>query len=123
MAESQGMKKKQAVALDEVAKIINRILDEAARTRGGFTPEVVKGFYDEGKEARVARESKGILEKTPSKQITKIVARKNEEGPRQVRPAEEAGRESLKAAGELAGMLESAAGKSRKLNLGEWVAG
>jgi hypothetical protein len=112
--------KKKTTELDQIAQIINGILDAAAKSRRGFTPEVIAQFYDEGQAARQNQ----IANATPTKQISRIVARKNE--PKEKMRADinvKVGPRAIEDSVNLAEMLELAAVRGKKLNLKEWIAG
>jgi hypothetical protein len=123
MTVAPEMKKK--TSFDQVTQIINRILDEAAKSREGFTPEVINQFYKEGQAARQNDEQKTkIARATPTKQIGTIVARKSE--PKEdVRKADitiKVGEKAIDASVDLAERLELAT-RGKKLDLRDWVTG
>jgi hypothetical protein len=117
MAEQQGMKKKPV--LDEITQIINKILVDAAKTRGGLTPKLVQEFYEEGQKAQNER---GFREAKPSKQISSIVAHKNEERVTTKVRANNVDQKALVSAVDLAERLQLAA-QGRKLSIREWMEG
>ena len=105
---------KKKTEIDQLAEIINGILDAAAKSRAGFTPDGIKQFYTEGQEARQKQ-----MTATPTKQIGTIIARKNEPMKSDIKVAEGAIEYSVS----LAEMLELAAVRGDKLNLKKWIAG
>ena len=125
MTVAPEMKKK--TSFDQVTQIINRILDEAAKSREGFTPEVINQFYKEGQAARQNDEQKTkIARATPTKQIGTIVARKSE--PKDNEPklktdiTIKVGEKAIDASVDLAERLELAT-RGKKLDLRDWVTG
>ncbi len=122
MAGTQGMKKKE-----DIASIINSILDQAAKTRRGFTPDVVQEFYDEGRRAREQRPAEQrreelIRESTPSRQLGNIVARRREETEQRTLLSPHMSQRAVEAAVDLGERIELAA-QGRRLSLREWVTG
>lgn len=107
--------KKKPTELDQITQIINGILDAAARSRQGFTPEVIAQFYNEGQAARMTA--------TPTKQIGNMVARKNEPKERlKTNIAIKVGDKAIEASVDLAERFELAA-RGKPLKLKEWIAG
>ncbi len=70
----QGMKRKE-----DITELINAILDQALRTRQGFTPDVVREFEREGNQNRQERARQQVRESTPVRQLGPVVARRSEE--------------------------------------------
>ncbi|MFH0885209.1 MAG: hypothetical protein V1861_05870 [Candidatus Micrarchaeota archaeon] len=127
MASSQGMKKKE-----DIASIINSILDEASRTRRGFTPEVVREFEDEGRRASQSREGRrveqprareeSVREMTPSRQLGTVVAHRAEDRERKASISPVMTQRAIESAVDLGERLELASA-GRRLNLRDWVSG
>jgi rRNA maturation endonuclease Nob1 len=125
MASSQGMKKKE-----NLAQVINSILDEAARTRRGFTPEVVREFEDEGRRASIRREERHaepqpreehVREMTPSRQLGSMVARRAEDTERKASISPVMTQRAIECAVDLGERLELASLGRR--SRGEWATG
>ncbi|MFN7991746.1 MAG: hypothetical protein U0R44_06345 [Candidatus Micrarchaeia archaeon] len=114
-SSQQGMRKKE-----DIAEMINQILEQATKTRGGFTPEVVNQFYDEGQRARDERQRQQVREATPVRQPAQVVARRREESERRSEISPQMRRQGIEAAVDLGERLELAAA-GRKLNLRDWV--
>jgi hypothetical protein len=110
MVGQQGMKKK-----DEIAEMLNKILEQATRTREGFTPEVVQSFEQEGRRMKQMREA------TPSKQLGGVVASKREES-RKNEISPHMKQKGIEAAVDLGERLELAA-SGRKLSMKDWTTG
>jgi hypothetical protein len=126
MAGSQGMKKKE-----DIASIINSILDEASRTRKGFTPEVVREFESEGRRASQVREERRaeprareehVREMTPSRQLGAVVAHRAEDTERKASLNPVMTQRAIESAVDLGERLELAS-QGRRLNLRDWVSG
>lgn len=128
MAGSQGMKKKE-----DITSIINTILDEASRTRKGFTPEVVREFESEGRRASEARQERRaepqvrpreehVREMTPSRQLGSVVAHRAEDTERKASISPIMTQRAIESAVDLGERLELAS-QGRRLNLREWVTG
>ncbi len=125
MAGTQGMRRKE-----DFASLITGILDEAARTRRGFTPQVVAEFYDEGMRASQARASRQeerpqqreerLREATPSRQLGNIVARRAEEAEQRAQINPVMTKRAIESAVDLGERLELAA-SGRRLALREWM--
>jgi len=117
MATSPELKKKTGT--EQVAEIINSILEEASRSRGGFTPQTIQGFYKEGLEGREAREQKELSSLKPSRQLGNMVATRKDEKPQ---ITVKVGEKAIEASVDLAERLELAAA-GKKLDLKAWVNG
>jgi hypothetical protein len=113
MVGQQGMKRKE-----EITDILNRILEQATRTREGFTPQVVERFYDEGARNREERLRQQMREATPVRQSA--VTRRSEEQRAEISPHMR--QRGIEAAVDLGERLELAA-SGRKISLREWVTG
>jgi rRNA maturation endonuclease Nob1 len=125
MAGSQGMKKKE-----DIASIINSILDEATRTRKGFTPEVVREFESEGRRASQGREERRaeprareehVREMTPSRQLGSVVAHRAEDTERKASISPVMTQRAIECSVDLGERLELAA--SGRRTRGEWASG
>jgi hypothetical protein len=112
MVVAPGMKKK--TEMDQVAQIINTILEEAMRSRDGFTPKNIENYQKIGEEARQFREA------TPTRQVGAIVARKNEARPERTINV---GNREMEASVDLATDLEIAATTGKKFSPEKWVKG
>jgi len=127
MAGSQGMKKKE-----DIASIINSILDEATRTRKGFTPEVVREFETEGRRASQNREERRaeqprardehVREMTPSRQLGAVVAHRAEDTERKTSISPVMTQRAIESAVDLGERLELAS-QGRRLSIRDWVTG
>ncbi|MEW6722317.1 MAG: hypothetical protein AB1324_03580 [Candidatus Micrarchaeota archaeon] len=53
---------------ENITQIINQILEQATRTRQGFTPDVLRQFEDEAQRAREERQRNQVREATPVRQ-------------------------------------------------------
>ncbi len=125
MAGSQGMRKKE-----NLAQIINSILDEAARTRRGFTPDVVREFEDAGRQASARRveqraearpREEHVREITPSRQLGSMVARKAEDAERKALISPVMTQRAIECAVDLGERLELAS--MGRPSRGEWATG
>jgi len=111
---------------EDLASIITNILDEATRTRRGFTPQVVAEFYDEGMRASRAREAspqqreERMRDVTPSRQLGNIVARRAEEAEQRAQLNPVMTQRAIESAVDLGERLELAA-QGRRLTLREWI--
>ena len=115
MNQQSGMNRKE-----DITELINAILELAVRTRGGFTPDVLREFEREGSHAREERQRQQMREATPVKQLGPVVARRSETvNRREMSP--DMTREAISASVDLAERLEllSMGRKSR----GEWATG
>lgn len=112
MAATPEMKKKKGA--EEIADIINSILEQASKSRRGFTPETMAEFYKEG---QAAREEK--LTVKPSRQLNVVVSKKEEKPQVTVK----VGQKAIEASIDLAERLELAAAAGKKLDLKAWVSG
>jgi len=110
MSAAPELKKKTEI--DQLAEIINGILDAAAKSRKGFTPEGVAQFYQEGQSAR------NQMGATPTKQVRAMVARKSEPIMADARKKAVSG--ELETSINLAEKFELAA-RGKKLNAREWT--
>ncbi|MCI0503916.1 hypothetical protein L0Y65_04355 [Candidatus Micrarchaeota archaeon] len=139
MAGSQGMRKKE-----DITTIINSILEEASRSRKGFTPEVVREFEAEGRKAAEARAGGGrqaapqrrdvqqqaaprqreesMHEVTPSRQLNIVVRRAEETEQQRASLSPVMTQRAIESAVGLGERLELAA-QGRALNLRSWVTG
>jgi predicted dithiol-disulfide oxidoreductase (DUF899 family) len=116
MVGTQGMKKK-----DEIAQIISSILDQAARTRKGFTPDVVNEFFDEGMRSAQRREEVRRTEaEVPHRQLGAMVASRRDEGRAMISPVMT--QRAIESAVDLGERLELAS-QGRRLSLRDWVSG
>ncbi len=115
MTTQTGMKRKE-----DITELINAILEQAVRTRGGFTPDVLREFEREGSQAREERQRQQMREATPVKQLGPVVARRNEERSR-TELSPEMKRQAIEAAVDLGERLELAAAGRR--SRGEWASG
>lgn len=122
MTSSQGMRKKE-----DLAAVISSLLDQAARTRRGFTPEVLQEFYDEGLRAQQReqpeRRGERIREATPSRQLGRVVARRTEEPEQRTSISPHMTQRAIESAVDLGERLELAALRGRRLSLRSWVTG
>ncbi len=114
--QTSGMKRRE-----DLSEMINKMLDQATKTRGGFTPQVVNQFYDEGMRSREERQRQQMREATPVRALP-VVARRSEENERRSEISPEMKRHGIEAAVSLGERLELAA-SGRRLNLREWVTG
>jgi len=128
MAGSQGMKKKE-----DIASIINSILDEASRSRKGFTPEAVREFEVEGRRAADQRREPRVQpaprqhdetmrEVTPSRQLNMVVRRAEETEQQRAAISPVMTQRAIESAVDLGERLELAS-EGRRLNLRDWVSG
>ena len=111
MTTQTGMKRKE-----DIAELINAILEQAVRTRGGFTPDVVREFEREGSQAREERQRQQMREATPVKQLGPVVARRNVS---RTELSPEMKRQAIEAAVDLGERLELAVAGRR--SRGEWA--
>jgi hypothetical protein len=121
-----SMKKKE-----DIAGLISNILEQAARTRKGFTPDVVDEFYEEGlrasqrREEPVARrpdEDRAMREVTPSRQLGNIVAfRRREEAQSRTELSPEMKRQAIEESVRLGEMMELAVSGRRSDR--QWATG
>jgi len=111
MAQIAGMKKKT-----DLLDVINEWIERASKTKQGFTPEVVAGFYKEGLRARENKEApvQRLVEATPKKQMP--VAVRMEKPPEEKRNKTQ----EVRAAVNLAEMLELAV-RGTQPNFRRWV--
>jgi hypothetical protein len=114
MVTQQGMKRKE-----DITELINAILEQAVRTRQGFTPEVLHQFEREGSHAREERQRQQMRDATPVKQLGPVVARRREDVRADLSP--DMKRQAIEAAVDLGERLELAAAGRR--SRGEWVSG
>jgi|WetSurMetagenome_2_1015567.scaffolds.fasta_scaffold403367_3 hypothetical protein len=128
MAGSQGMKKKE-----DITQLISHILDEAARSRKGFTPEVVSEFYDEGRRAATQRREErqqaaprqreeNMREVTPSRQLNIVVRRAEETEQQRAAISPVMTQRAIESAVDLGERLELA-GQGRRMSFRDWVSG
>lgn len=117
MVGTQGMRKK-----DEISQIISHILDQAARTRRGFTPEVVNEFFDEGMRATLRREEQAERQRQeiPHRQLGSMVASRRDEQRAMISPVMT--QRAIESAVDLGERLELAS-SGRRLSLRDWVTG
>jgi hypothetical protein len=113
MAASPELKKKTGT--EQIAQIINSILEEASRSRGGFTPQTIQGFYKEGLEAR----EQTLSSIKPSRQLGNMVATKKDEKEKP-QITVKVGEKAIEASVNLAERFELAAA-GKKLDLKSWV--
>jgi hypothetical protein len=116
---------------EEITQLLNNILDLAARTRQGFTPEVVTSFYEEGLRASEHRAEQAGARRyddrsrpEPSRlQLSDVVVRRSEDrtAVRSISPL--ITRRAVEAAISLGEQIELAAVEGRGLNLANWVRG
>jgi len=130
MTGTQGMKKKE-----DITSIINRVFDEAMKTRAGFTPENVREFEATGMRAAEARRDvqrqapprqreEGMREVTPSRQLNIVVRRAEETTKQREAISPVMTRRAIESAVRIGEMLEIAAvAPEGKLNLRKWVSG
>lgn len=108
MVQAQKKKKRSSVA-----DLINRMLEDADRARGGFSLKAVQAYYDEGLTARQEREP-DLVKATPKRVETREATALG------IHP-----KMNIKALGEALGLatqLEEAA-QGQKLDLRKWVKG
>jgi hypothetical protein len=110
---------------ENITDILRNILEQATRTRRGFTPEVVGEFYEEGLRAQQRREQgrrAELREATPSRQLGNMVAtRRSEEAERQrAQISPHMRQRGIEEAVDLGERLELAA-QGRPLSLREWI--
>lgn len=128
MVSTQGMKRKE-----DVIQLINRILEEADKSRRGFTPEVIDEFYREGLSANqkrleaqtwtgAQRREQPISEVTPRRPLDNLVFSRREEMEQRAMLSPHMTQRAIVAAVDLGERLELAA-QGRKLNLRDWVMG
>lgn len=128
MANPQGMRRKE-----DIASIINSILDQASRTRKGFTPDVVREFEVEGRRAAEARtetarqapprqREEAMREVTPSRQLNIVVRRAEETEQQRAAISPVMTQRAIESAVDLGERLELASG-GRRLSLRNWVSG
>jgi hypothetical protein len=128
MAGSQGMKKKE-----DITQLISHILDEAARSRKGFTPEVVSEFYEEGRRAATQRREdrqqapprqreENMREVTPSRQLNMVVRRAEETEAQRAAISPVMTQRAIESAVDLGERLELASA-GRRMNFRDWVSG
>ncbi len=106
---------------EDIKDLINAILDQALRTRQGFTPEVVREFEREGAENREARARQQVRESTPVRQLGPVVARRNDEARSRTDISPEMKRRGIEESVRMAEMMELAiSGRRPKA---EWATG
>ena len=103
----------QARKKEDITEILNRILDQAVRTRQGFTPDVIAQFEQEGSRNREERARQQVREATPVRRPEP--ARREEQVP--VRP--EVRKEAIEEAVRVGEMMELAVSGRRPR--GEWA--
>jgi hypothetical protein len=120
---------KKKETMEEVAQLINTILDQAAKSRGDFTPELMRQYETAGLEARKRGQQAGKA--TPSRELGAIVARRSE-GKNEGAAAErlvarrpevtvKVDRKAMDAGIDLATDLEMAAATGKRFEPGQWI--
>ncbi len=132
MVSTQGMRRKE-----DIVQMINRLLDEADKSRRGFTPDVVNEFFREGMAANQRRGQQAagaqaqatqqqrreqISEMTPRRPLDNMVVSRREEMEQRVLISPHMTQRAIVAAVNLGERIELAA-QGRRLNLRDWVTG
>ncbi len=122
MARAAAKRKKRDIG-EELRNVINRILNDAVRSRKGFTPELIASYEEAAIRRREEREEqrRPIRELRPSRNLSYMVARRKAKK-EETTLSQYTTRSAIMAALDLGERLELAR-KPRDLRLKEWVMG
>lgn len=122
-----GQASKRRDEIKDILESLNRALEQAVRTRSGFTPEVMRSFEDEGRRSREERTRAQMIDSTPVRRPEPAMERRapeeRREAPvsRRIEISPDMKRQGIEAAVDLGERLELRAAGRR--SQGEWATG